>query len=73
MSEEAQLQQAAVETTPDNAAQQPVAAPEQQQTDVDTTAQAKQGDDEEHRVPKGVQKRIDRLTREKYQLQARLE
>ena len=26
--------------------------------------------DEEHRVPKGVQKRIDRLTREKYRLQA---
>lgn len=74
MSEEAQLQQAAVETTPEQAAQQPVAAPEQQQqTDADTAAQAKQGDDEEHRVPKGVQKRIDRLTREKYQLQARLE
>ena len=26
--------------------------------------------DDEHRVPKGVQKRIDRLTREKYRLQA---
>lgn len=74
MSEEAQLQQAAVETTPEQAAQQPEAAPEQQQqNDADTAAQAKQGDDEEHRVPKGVQKRIDRLTREKYQLQARLE
>ena len=73
MPEEAQLQQAAVETTPEQAAQQPETAPEQQQTDVDTTAQAKKDDDEEHRVPKGVQKRIDRLTREKYQLQARLE
>jgi len=72
MSKEAQLQQAAVETTPEQAVQQPETAPEQQ-TDVDTTGQAKTNDDEEHRVPKGVQKRIDRLTREKYQLQARLE
>lgn len=72
MSEEVELQQAAVETTPDTAVQQPETAPEQQ-TDADTAAQAKKDDEEEHRVPKGVQKRIDRLTREKYQLQAQLE
>lgn len=72
MPEESELQQAAVETTPEQAVQKPETAPEQQ-PDVDTTGQAKPNDDEEHRVPKGVQKRIDRLTREKYQLQARLE
>ena len=72
MSEEVELQQAAVETTPEQAAQQPETAPEQQ-TDVDTTEQAKQDDDEDHRVPKGVQKRIDRLTQEKYRLRAELE
>lgn len=73
MSEEVELQQAAAEVqAPEQAAQQPVTAPETQ-TDVDTTEQAKKDDDEEHRVPKGVQKRIDRLTREKYQLQAQLE
>lgn len=71
MSEEAELQQAAVETTPEQAVQQPETAPEQQ-TNVDTTEQANQ-DDEDHRVPKGVQKRIDRLTQEKYRLRAELE
>ena len=72
MSEEVELQQAAVETMPGNAEQQPEPAPETQ-TDVDTTAQASKDDDEEHRVPKGVQKRIDRLTQEKYRLRAELE
>lgn len=71
MSEEVELQQAAVETTPEQAVQQPETAPEQQ-TNVDTTEQANQ-DDEDHRVPKGVQKRIDRLTQEKYRLRAELE
>ena len=71
MSEEVELQQAAVETTPEQAAQQPETAPENQ-TDVDTTAQAKE-DEDEHRVPKGVQKRIDRLTQEKYRLRAELD
>lgn len=71
MSEEVELQQAAVETTPEQAAQQPDTAPENQ-TDVDTTAQAKE-DEDEHRVPKGVQKRIDRLTQEKYRLRAELD
>lgn len=71
MSEEVDLQQAAVETTPEQAAQQPETAPETQ-TDVDTTAQAKE-DEDEHRVPKGVQKRIDRLTQEKYRLRAELD
>lgn len=71
MSEEVELQQAAVETTPEQAAQQPETAPETQ-TDVDTTAQAKE-DEDEHRVPKGVQKRIDRLTQEKYRLRAELD
>ena len=71
MSEEVELQQAAVETTPDQAVQQPETAPENQ-TDVDTTAQAKE-DEDEHRVPKGVQKRIDRLTQEKYRLRAELD
>jgi len=71
MPEEVELQQAAVETTPEQAAQQPETAPENQ-TDVDTTAQAKE-DEDEHRVPKGVQKRIDRLTQEKYRLRAELE
>ena len=72
MSEEVELQQAAVKTMPGNAEQQPEPAPEMQ-TDVDTTAQANKDDDEEHRVPKGVQKRIDRLTQEKYRLRAELE
>lgn len=72
MSEEVELQQDAVTQAPEQAEQQTGAAPDKQ-TDVDTTAQAKQDDEEEHRVPKGVQKRIDRLTREKYQLQAQLE
>ena len=71
MSEEVELQQAAVETTPEQAAQQPETEPENQ-TDVDTTAQAKE-DEDEHRVPKGVQKRIDRLTQEKYRLRAELD
>ena len=71
MSEEVELQQAAVETTPEQAAQQPETAPENQ-TDVDTTAQAKE-DEDEHSVPKGVQKRIDRLTQEKYRLRAELD
>ena len=71
MSEEVELQQAAVETTPEKAVQQPETAPENQ-TDVDTTAQAKE-DEDEHRVPKGVQKRIDRLTQEKYRLRAELD
>jgi len=71
MPEEVELQQAAVETTPEQAAQQPETAPETQ-TDVDTTAQAKE-DEDEHRVPKGVQKRIDRLTQEKYRLRAELD
>ncbi len=71
MSEEVELQQAAVKTTPEQAAQQPGTAPENQ-TDVDTTAQAKE-DEDEHRVPKGVQKRIDRLTQEKYRLRAELD
>ena len=71
MSEEVELQQAAVETTPEQAVQQPETAPENQ-TDVDTTAQAKE-DEDEHRVPKGVQKRIDRLTQEKYRLRAELD
>lgn len=71
MSEEVELQQAAVETTPEQAVQQPETAPEQQ-TNVDTTEQANQ-DDDDHRVPKGVQKRIDRLTQEKYRLRAELE
>ena len=53
MSEEVELQQAAVETMPEQAVQQPETAPENQ-TDVDTTAQAKE-DEDEHRVPKGVQ------------------
>ena len=40
----------------------------------DTNEQPDTGeDDQEHRLPKGVQKRIDRLTREKYRLQAQLE
>lgn len=72
MPEEVELQQAAVETMPGNAEQQPEPAPETQ-TDVDTTEQAKTNDDEDHRVPKGVQKRIDRLTQEKYRLRAELE
>lgn len=71
MSEEVELQQAAVETTPEQAVQQPETAPEQK-TNVDTTEQANQ-DDDDHRVPKGVQKRIDRLTQEKYRLRAELE
>ena len=71
MSEEVELQQAAVETTPEQAVQQPETAPEQQ-TNVDTTEQSNQ-DDDDHRVPKGVQKRIDRLTQEKYRLRAELE
>lgn len=71
MSEEVELQQAAVETTPEQAVQQPETAPEQQ-TNVDTTEQANQ-DDDDHRVPKGVQKRIDRLTQEKYRLRAELD
>ena len=71
MPEEVELQQAAVKTTPEQAAQQPETAPENQ-TDVDTTAQAKE-DEDEHRVPKGVQKRIDRLTQEKYRLRAELD
>lgn len=72
MSEEVELQQDAVTQAPEQAEQQTGAAPDQQ-NDADTAAQAKQDDEEEHRVPKGVQKRIDRLTREKYQLQAQLE
>ena len=40
----------------------------------DTNEQPDTGeDDQEHRLPKGVQKRIDRLTREKYRLQAQLD
>ena len=72
MSEEAELQQAAENQAPELAEQQPETAPENQ-TDVDTTEQAKKDDDEDHRVPKGVQKRIDRLTQEKYRLRAELE
>ena len=72
MSDEEELQQDAVTQAPESAEQQTGAAPDQE-TNVDTTAQAKTDDEEEHRVPKGVQKRIDRLTREKYQLQAQLE
>lgn len=72
MSDEANLQQAAEVQAPDTAAQQTGTAPETQ-SDVDTTEQAKQGDDEDHRVPKGVQKRIDRLTQEKYRLRAELD
>lgn len=72
MSDEVELQQDAVTQAPESAEQQTGAAPDQE-TNVDTTAQAKTDDEEEHRVPKGVQKRIDRLTREKYQLQAQLE
>lgn len=45
----------------------PESAPEQN-TQADTAEQP-----EEHRVPKGVQKRIDRLTRERYRLQGELE
>lgn len=45
----------------------PEQAPEQD-TQADTAEQP-----EEHRVPKGVQKRIDRLTRERYRLQGELE
>lgn len=71
MSEEAELQQAAAETTPDNSAQQTGTEPEI--TNADTAEQAKANDDEEHRVPKGVQKRIDRLTQEKYRLRAELD
>jgi len=72
MSEAVELQQAAVEQAPANAEQQPETAPELQ-TNADTAEQAKQGDDDEHRVPKGVQKRIDRLTQEKYRLRAELD
>ena len=72
MSDEEELQQDAVTQAPESAEQQTGAAPDQE-TNVDTTAQAKTDDEEEHRVPKGVQKHIDRLTREKYQLQAQLE
>jgi len=72
MSDEVELQQDAVTQAPESAEQQTGAAPDQE-TNVDTTAQSKTDDEEEHRVPKGVQKRIDRLTREKYQLQAQLE
>lgn len=71
MSEEVELQQAAAPQAPEQAVQQPETAPGQQ-TNVDTTEQANQ-DDEDHRVPKGVQKRIDRLTQEKYRLRAELE
>lgn len=46
--------------------QAPESAPETTQAD---TAE----DDQEHKLPKGVQKRIDRLTREKYRHQAELE
>lgn len=46
--------------------QAPESAPETNQAD---TAE----DDQEHKLPKGVQKRIDRLTREKYRHQAELE
>lgn len=47
--------------------QNPEQAPEN--TQADTAEQP----DEEHKVPKGVQKRIDRLTRERYQLKGELE
>lgn len=47
--------------------QNPEQAPET--TQADTAEQP----DEEHKVPKGVQKRIDRLTRERYQLKGELE
>ena len=47
--------------------QSPDQAPEN--TQADTAEQP----DEEHKVPKGVQKRIDRLTRERYRLQGELE
>lgn len=49
------------------AEQQPDAAPENAQAD---TAEHP---DDEHKVPKGVQKRIDRLTRERYRLQGELD
>lgn len=38
-----------------------------------TQADTAEHSDEEHRVPKGVQKRIDRLTRERYRLQGELD
>ena len=72
MSDEVELQQDAVTQAPEQAEQQTGAAPDQQ-NDADTAAQAKQDDEEEHRVPKGVQKRIDRLTQEKYRLRAELD
>lgn len=45
--------------------------PASENIDGDTPADTNK--DDEHRVPKGVQKRIDRLTREKYRLQGELE
>ena len=41
--------------------------------DTNTEADAAAQPDEDHKVPKGVQKRIDRLTRERYRLQGELE
>lgn len=63
--------------TPDNqntdAADQIAGPAPQENTDADAAAQAKDDDEESHRVPKGVQKRIDRLTRERYRLEGELE
>jgi len=41
--------------------------------DPNTTADPAAQPEEEHKVPKGVQKRIDRLTRERYRLEGELE
>lgn len=50
-------------------APEPSATPEQQETKPDANEEA----DPKHSLPRGVQKRIDRLTRDKYRLQAELD
>lgn len=72
MSEEVELQQAAAPEPaqlPETADNAPTTSTEND--NADTAAQT--NEDDEHRVPKGVQKRIDRLTQEKYRLRAELE
>lgn len=48
--------------------------PQHQESAPDTNDKPDAGEDDQgHQLPKGVQKRIDRLTREKYRLQAQLD
>lgn len=61
---ESQIETPAIEDQGDQS--QPGSTPENTQADA-------AADDHEHKLPKGVQKRIDRLTRDKYRTQAELD